>query len=76
METVYEIHVVTKEEFLIIVADIYYTFWDEYKDPADIGNWNPFFDIEIPGGAPYKITDVWSTRLEAVIKKDVTTSKF
>jgi SPP1 gp7 family putative phage head morphogenesis protein len=70
-----QVNVVEKEEFLIITAGIYYTFWDEYKDPFDIYDVIPV-DIESPWGSPYKIMDAWSAHLEAIIKKDSSQSKY
>ena len=70
-----QVKVTEKEGFLIISADIHYTFWDEYKDPLDIFDVVPG-SFELPGGMPYKITDAWSTHLEAVIKKDSSKSKY
>lgn len=70
-----QVSVAEKGEFLIVTADVYYTFWDEYKDPFDIYDVFPI-DVEAPGGMPYKIMDVWSVRLEAIIKKDSSQSKY
>lgn len=70
-----DVTVTQNNKSLIISADIYYTFWDEYKDPIDDWDIIPF-DIEIPGGKPFAIMDVWQTRLEAIIKLDSSESRF
>jgi len=70
-----QVNVVEGGEFLIITANIHYTFWDEYKDPFDLWDILPI-DIEDPRGNPYKITDTWDARLEAIIQKDSEQSRY
>lgn len=58
-----------KKGFLSVSAEIYYTFWDEFKDPLDIYDLIPI-DYEPGGGVPFTILDTWMVRLEAMIKID------
>lgn len=68
------IHVSEKEDFLIVSADINYEFSDVFTDPYDI--YDLIYGEFNPDGIPYNIKDSWSTRLEAIIKKDSSQSKF
>ena len=68
------VHVIDKEEYLIVSTNIVYNFYDEYKDPYDYPN---FVEEDINWfGTSYKIEGNWSTRLEAIIKKDKSVSKY
>lgn len=66
----YQAHVVDKGDSLIISAKIEYNFNDEYRDALDVFNRITSRDIEWPGAKPFGITDTWTTRLEAIIKKN------
>ena len=74
----FKVEVIDKGNFLIIHADINYTFEDRFKDPIDTFNWyeGENTDIELPGGKPFDINGEWSTHLDALITKDPSKSKF
>ncbi len=62
------IHAINKGNFWIINANVDYAFSDEFTRPYD------YYDIDmwpltVNTGEPYHITDKWSTKIEAVIRK-------
>ncbi len=67
----YNVEVKDDGNYLIISADINYTFKDKFKDPIDTFNWHEGdnTDIELPGGKPFNINGEWSTKINARIKK-------
>lgn len=70
-----EVHVIEKEGYLIISANIYYNFSDLFNNPYD------YFDkFPIPydpkNKYPFMITEDWKMSLEAIIKKDSSKSKY
>jgi hypothetical protein len=75
IEGIGRVNVVDKGDFLIVTAYIDYNFYDRFTDPLD--EWNVIPGVyDLPGATPYDITDVWSTHLEALIKKNSSTSRF
>lgn len=62
------VNVVDKGEFWMIVADLDYAFSDKFTRPYDVYD-TGIWPLTIETGTPYYITDEWSTRLEAIIKK-------
>jgi len=71
----YSVETEDRGKFLIVRADIYYSFYDRFTDPLDILNRIPG-EYELPGGQAFDITGEWKTQLNAIIKKDSKTSKY
>jgi hypothetical protein len=71
-----DVHVKENGNYLIITAYIDYHFHDHMGDIAGTydGRINP--GVDLPSGVPYEITGDWSTRLEAVILKESSSSKY
>jgi SPP1 gp7 family putative phage head morphogenesis protein len=74
------VNVEDRGKFLIIHADIDYSFKDRYTDPTD---WQDHSKeprgsdaIRDDYGIPYDITDTWGAVLTAMIKKDSSQSKY
>ena len=72
------INITDRGKFLIVNADIEYSFYDRYTDPTD---WRNHFDdeddeINDDYGTPYDITDTWIGTLTAMIKKEGSQSKY
>lgn len=68
------VHVIEKDRFMVISADVDYIFHDRFTDPLDRYNTIPG-DLDIIG-KPYDINGYWKTRIEAILKKDSKESRF
>ena len=64
------VNVVEKGDFLIVTAEIEYTFTDMFTNPLDLPEGkSEYKGWDLPFSMPYPVIGTWSTHLEAAIRK-------